>query len=321
MSNNTFLENFFNEYVSNNKYKEIFEEVYDYFGDKLTISFLSKIMKNELLTKYIFSSISKKYLYIGEALENNVSNNSILLYCEELGLYIIFDNISNCVLLFNNLCNSDTKIEFLYQIVPIDSRQKVVFSIGGSIEDKERIKRYIENYYKCDLYVVKNGKEEEITIIMNLVENYVESVKVVNKLYEFISKKDTNLAKNIIKSYIYYAHNYNYTMNLLYFNESYTFDNKKLEINDIIKNSNFVIPIKNNKIINMTKTEEKRILAIEWIQNNPPIDKEKKQDYFNRFCENTNKKIRQGVFNSCVESLVDVKEVRINDIRRWDYIK
>lgn len=335
MNNDTFLSNFFNEsyihYSNNDRCKRIFEEAHKYFGDKLTIGFLSKIIKNELLASYIISSTSRKYLSLETALENNNSpEDSILIYVEELDLYMIFDTIINYASFCGNLCNpfQDIKIEFMpYQIVPTNIRQKVVFSIRGSTEEKEHIKKYAEEYFKSELYEFKNGNDEEITMMMDLVENYDESVKFVDELYEFVSKKKMKLAKNIIKLYVYSEKNNNYTMSLIYYNENP--NTKKLTINDIVRNSNFsIIP---QKIINknieanykesISKTEEKRIFAIEWIKKNPPIDKEKKQDYFNRFCKSTNNKIRQGSFNDYVKSFIDVEEVRINDIRKWAYIK
>lgn len=321
-----FFEKFINDsttYYNTTQGKLIYQEIYKYFGNNLTLSFLMKTISYPLLSHYLVSSTSRKYLSKNDALrDNNKNKESILIYVEELEIYLVFDDIVSYNFMRSRMdFESNKGITFIpYQIVPTNIKQKIVFSLRGNEEENLKLKQLSREFFRSEIYSFKKNNEEEITIIVDLVSNYYEVFNIVKELCNKVFQQNGNIAKNILPLHEHIVDSISYTMSIIYYDSDLS---KGYMMEDIFRHTKFIKKIEdNNKIIETSNNNifDKNEIMNNWIKNNPPQDKEGKVKYYTKFCNETKRNFKQNLFNKCVTDNYNITEIRIKGLRCWTYV-
>lgn len=311
----------------NNKVRFL-DKLNEVFGDKLTISLVMRSIKYvDIMCNLLdMSSISKIYLSVDDILKEVNSPTNIVIYVEELNLYVFFDNMDH----FNRFrqrfgTESLNNIALLlYQIVLSSVRQKVIFSVKGNQNDIDNIKKFTKEYFKAELISTKKENNEEIIPIIPLVKNYDEVMRSVRGLYDYIAKIDIFLSQCIIPLLEYSSNNKSYSRRMLYFDEMI---HKNFVSYDYVHTTDFPkLKIENPQICSMKIIEKptKKDIAINWITLNYPVEREFRIDYWNKYIRSltdTNDVDTIQHFTQYVKEITGAKEHTYKKMRCWSYKK
>lgn len=180
----------------------------------VSINSLHKMIKHKVLTFIIFNSGVKcnKYFNFAETL-SKLDNTHILIFIEELELYLTFIDINKCSKLLDMLCFNKTYIAKIeknfnsipicspYQIVLSNQRQKFTFMITGSDEDIKEVRKYCCDLFKCDTEINDyrfddNKKYNEITVQL-IIDNLKESASLIEELKDYLYLNNPVLRKRV----------------------------------------------------------------------------------------------------------------------------
>jgi hypothetical protein len=180
----------------------------------ISINSLYKMIEHKVLTIIIFNSgvNCNKYFNLVEAL-SKLDNTHILIFIEELELYLTFVDIHKCSKMLDRVCFNKTYIAKIekefnavptcspYQIVLSNQRQKLTFTITGNDEDIKEVRKCCRDLFKCDTEINDyrfngNKKYNEITVQL-MADNLKESANLVEELKDYLHTINPILRKRV----------------------------------------------------------------------------------------------------------------------------
>ena len=157
--------------------------------DREMVTRLNSIFSNDLLKRENFDDIIKA-----------ISSGSTVVYFKSAQLFKVYKPLDVEQLLGGQLRTIYKQLNESFEVVPNDSKQKIVMLCDSSLENKiERIKKYIVNFMVkegiiqfTDKDIVCYKGKEALEIIINdyYVDNQDEHDKVVQKLLKYITKEE-----------------------------------------------------------------------------------------------------------------------------------
>lgn len=308
------------------------------FGRDVSLDILDNVSKNIKLFRLFQTSECEKFTNIDGALtalrRDEDAAQKVLIHFAELNLYGMFTP-EQYTTLTNNLADKvidGVNISFRpKQIILTGLPQKLVFICLGDENIVEKIRKYVDQKYKCGITSVKTDIRTEITVQRVGGSNYEEAQSCYQDLFDFISEKnrDHEVANTILPMPIIKRNNHSYMLADMSYDVS-----KPQDIKDIISalktihSGNIII---NMGVIvegnisggnvgctqNITDDSKPTIKTLKWIRENLPHEKEITTDYYNRYAANHDgAKISINHFGKIVRSL-GYKPVQGTSHRFW----
>ena len=287
----------------------VLKKLNETFGKVNNIDILDNISQNKKLFLLYARTDCKKFTNILEAFENTATDD-IIIYFAELELYGVFkldDYFNFCKMINEKLEDGDINIS-LNQLILADQKQKLVFcTIDGSID---KIRKYVKEYIGADISVNEVGNKVEITVLEPTATDFNNAREIYDKLYNYIYKKDKTTASNLNSMQLLRERDgYNYINPVV--NDTFNAQTME-ELVKILKsvvsgnNNNIILNIGGNNVINnITKIKvDKYSEAKNWIENNPPEERESTSEYYDNYKKVMNGKhlTIQG-FTKCVTDM------------------
>lgn len=291
-------------------------------------SIITNILRNPRLFRAYKRSDCKKYANILNALDN-LTDNDILIFISELQLYGIF--LPNDYLNFTKQIvemNEDKEMKSNpFQVVLNNKKQKLVFLCTNHVAGNEaaatidRIAQLTRDHFGTTVNIIENDNGIEITV--NKIINGDERNDQIEKLIEYISKHDKNIANKISLIQTFRDREYKYTTPKLKKDIS-TLE----ELITILKTSPNItiygnINIANNGGVNINGNNnavqtfaDKKLSATNWIGNNLPDNHDITTEYYSKYELSTNFPIHNNQFGKLVKNF-GYKTVKGNNYRYW----
>lgn len=296
----------------------------------ITLNSLYKMTKNLVLTKIIFDKYKyNKYFNIAEAL-TKLDDKHILIFIEELELYLVFTkaytsfDIIDIIYSKFHIFRSENVMGMIsycttYQVVLSNQRQKLTFTITGSDDDINDVRKYCCDLFKRDA-VINNynyrgdKKYNEITVQL-YVNELKESTTLIEELKDYLHATNPVLRKRVE------IHSMD---DIIYDNKRYylSFIGKTAEKEDseyfeckyyekILKYT----PEDNDKHNEMNDINQK-IKALKWLSANLPKDGDSIDNVYNSYKMTSTANITALMFNNIIISLGYYKK-KVNNMYVW----
>ncbi len=242
-----------------------------------------------------------------KSIYRRIKNGDLCIYVDGVDRYMVFDNIEYYSS-FLALCGAfdgpypgiparpnDVKQIPHYQIVLTEKKQKLIFAYGKNItsndklldEVKNDIKKQIKECFGAESIIIHNDlwKSHQI-IIDKIVDNINANGEYCKQLCDHIISSGADYHKNIASPPIIN----DYEMELSYMLPALFQDMN--EVNRITKNLlggktfNITYNININGPINININDNTVNMGstINWLKNNPPVNKESTSGYYKRYC-------------------------------------
>jgi hypothetical protein len=330
-------------------YPGLYKMITDASIGEVPMNTIYKMSKNMMITHKIYEEKydCRRFFSINEAI-SQLNRDNILVIVQEIGTYLLFDEISNYHNLVNSIfgtinhydtCDFRNNTFSPYQIVLKDQPQKIVFFAKDSNDnDVDRIKEVCKKLFNTDILVLKADGHTEFTLLDTpSAKSFTDTTVEFGKLTEKLTKYHNNLA-NVVQLppinktmlgddyIIYYVGNTN-TNSIEYATNSLMkyLPSKGDGVTSVTVNVTTNITGNNNNIntgsgnIKVKKLSPEKRLKIteEWINNNLPEDSIGSSDYYNLYRDNCNiQPISPGKFNDFVSNLGYNKQ-RKDNINYW----
>ena len=262
------------------------------------LSTLLKLTNNEDLSKIVFKSNSNKYFKLIDCLNKYNNESQFMIYIDALNLYLLFDDFIYLGQMISEIKALPTKPS-IYQFIKKEFKQKLTLNII----DETYIKMA-----KLSLSVTIEQNSSfmwELTINDRLYNNYDECKTEYDAFVEKYNAFGKVFISTLLKKKIY-----EYTR--------YNISSMFIDSSNVLKN---ILYISDNRTIMapVVKKEvnKKNQITLDWISSNPPLEKEQKLDYYDRYNESTiEKKVSKNMYTQLVKSLGYV-ESKLNGRIYW----
>lgn len=184
------------DYSNNNP--TLLENMNNLFKEKITMNFLTNVVKNEVLATHYYNSNSKKYLGLDYAISNTKRYDNILIYFDELNAYALFDNVQQYEIFLSNLKeNLREIINFSpYQILLAEVRQKVIILVKGNEEIAKDVAKYAKTYFNNDIILNTDLFTKIITVNLYVL-NLNDAINKFKQFYRYLYEIDKQLTDYI----------------------------------------------------------------------------------------------------------------------------
>lgn len=299
-------------------------KIIDVFGRDIfkDCEILFNIMNNkQQFNLYARRSFRKSYL-LSEILPS-VNKDNILIYFADLGLYGLIDDFRELHTFTLNAVDieedTDSKINLKHVILSDKSQKTVVLSTDNSDVIVSKIKKYINDCLKSDINIINTPEGAEITIKEPVVDSYVHCCEIYDKLYRYISTRDSETAdkiKLLPKKYSSIFTVTEPTIDIV----GKSLDEITQLLNSVnLTGANVQINIACNKVNNVNNfVNNSKDPVTKWIRDNPPINGEKTTDYYARYEESF--KGKSKIANSTFGKLVKQQgydSYKSSGYRKW----
>lgn len=167
----------------------------DDFQDDLHYDIIKGISENNELFRRYHRAPFKKYYTINSAI--NHLNGNILIHFTNLHLYAVIEDIPEFKEFIDNVSGSVETFVDLRQVLLVSDKQKIIFVCNDTANDKDNTVTKIQNYCKqvFDATMTTDIIDDMIQItIEDIIDNYKES------MYKFKMFKDQMADKELAKS-------------------------------------------------------------------------------------------------------------------------
>jgi hypothetical protein len=253
----------------------------------------------------------------------HVTNDTILVYITEIYLYGVF-TLEQYVNYLNNVRNEDDDGNTLpytpKQITLSGFPQRIVFMCAGEKRVVEKIKRYCELHFKSKVHIANSGDKTDVIIQSPIVKNLEESQKMFEEFCKYVIDREKDISKLELRQNIKKLDDFNYIISAI----GDDTDRAKIQefaqqfaipVNLYINIGNGGIHVNNNINVNI-KGDTRKIIAKNWIEKNPPVNKEKKIEYYEKYKSSVKDHLADSIFGKIMkESGYDTRKV--GEMRVW----
>jgi hypothetical protein len=260
---------------------------------------------------------------------NNLSDNKILVYITEIFLYGVF-TLPQYVTFIGRIQYEDDdckKIPYTPKQITLSGfPQRIVFMCSGDNKVVDKIKRYCQIHFKSDVQINNNGDTTDIIIQSPIVRNLEESQKLFEQFCEYVNDRE-DLKQFNLNQVISKHNDTTYIVNSLADHRDIMQVEELLEklscfpvtINININNGGTFIN-GNNNVTQITKDKIKSV-AKDWIRKNPPKNREKKSDYYDRYKNSIANCLSDRVFAMLVPGVCGCESLKSAGYHYWIYNK
>lgn len=269
-----------------------------------------------ILMKYVRAENFKKYSDIESALKS-VGEGEIIINFTELQLFGVF-SIEAYYQFIQNLqgdVGDETRTTVDYyprQIILSGWPQKVVFLCNGDDDIIARVRGYVHDYFHEDITVARKGNETTIAVQKPLMKNSESAKEAFQEFMKYISKTAgdaclRNLGLRMDREEI--VNNISYQSCLMPDAKNIGCMTDLLRELHSIRAINFIVQINGNhhninlgagNIINNNNNIDPYEIVKNWIRVNPPNNRERKTDYYQRYVDAKLGDVADSVFGKLV---------------------
>lgn len=297
------------------------KEIRELFGNPPLVV-LANIMNNLRLFNVYKRCDCQKFLSILDALDK-LDDNHVLIFISELQVYGLFthDGYLDFTKKLHEMLDEDNVSSNVYQVILNEGNQKIVFMCSDAdrvaAATVDKMAKHVKEFFGTTVNVVENGEKVEITI--NKIIAGKDRHEQFDELFNYVHKRDPELAGKISLLRTYREREYKYTMPKL--QPATTME----ELINILKTAHNVTingPVIINNGGNNTQilkaAVDKKSIARDWIIANEPADGEKTTDYYIRYTNSVNKPLPSNQFGPLAKQTIGHNPVRGTDgSRHW----
>lgn len=283
------------------------------------------VTQNKPLLSRFLDAKCKHHSSIERAIEH-ITQDDILMYVTELHLYGVFqlDHYLNFVKEVSELYLDDRGTYTPKQVILSGFPQRIAFICAGDEKFIGRIKDYCELYFKTTVHVKTEGNKTDMVVSDPMMKNLDESRVAFKEFFSYVNSREPvsplQLTQDVRDARIgqYILSSIGDHINATLVEEIV----KKLGSIPVTYN----ITLTQCKYINIGGDTINNAAAVNeneetkgWIRKNPPLNREKKLDYYNRYKDANEKHIAENQFAKIVPTVCGCQKLKSNGINYWIY--
>jgi hypothetical protein len=283
------------------------------------------VPKNKPLLSRFLDAKCKHHSSIERAIEH-ITHDDILMYVTELHLYGVFqlEHYLSFIKDVSELYLDDRGTYTPKQVILSGFPQRIAFICAGDEKFIGRIKDYCELYFKTSVHINTEGNKTDMVVSDPLVRNLEESRVAFKEFFKFVNSREP-------VSPLQLAQDVRETRTGQYIFSSVSDHVNVTEIEDLVKKLGS-LPITFN--INLSHCNNVTISGVtinaaaatddkseikEWIRKNPPLNREKKSDYYTRYKGANIEHLAENQFAKMVPMICGCESIKSHGVRYWIY--
>ena len=258
-----------------------------------------------------------------------VTKDKILVYITEIFLYGVF-TLAEYVNFIGNIQTEDddgNKVPYNPKQITLSGfPQRIVFMCSGDDKVVTKIKKYCEIHFKSKVQINNDGDKTDVVIQSPVVRNLEESQKMFEEFCKYVSDREDIKPLGLCQD-ITNIDDVQYMINSIGEHRDITKIEELMErlsgfpmtVNiNINYGGNFIVG--DNNVINIGKDKLKTDTK-SWIKNNPPKNREKKTEYYERYKSSSVNVMSERIFAQLVPSIAGCESLKTGGYNYWVYNK